>query len=169
MYCMYVYISVCMCMYRLYVYVYVCMCMYVTVSECFTFHMHTHTYINTHTYQILKTCRFMYMRSMYMRYRNANSHTGRQACFIKQLIAEQRRHVSCVGDGGNWTHAVQVRIWLDTAFAFNHSARLRGRLTYRHILIGMFTDDDSVKINNYVLHNGKKHFRNELPLQFISI
>jgi hypothetical protein len=27
--------------------------------------------------------------------------SGRQASFIKPLMAEQRRHVSCVGDGGD--------------------------------------------------------------------
>ena len=31
-----------------------------------------------------------------------------QASFIKQHMAEQRRHISCVGDGGNRTHAVQL-------------------------------------------------------------
>ncbi len=31
---------------------------------------------------------------------------SRQACFIKTLMAEQRRHVLCVGDGWNRTHAV---------------------------------------------------------------
>ena len=33
---------------------------------------------------------------------------NRQATFIEQLMTEQRRHVSCVGDGGNRTHDVQV-------------------------------------------------------------
>jgi hypothetical protein len=42
-------------------------------------------------------------------------------------MAEQRRHVSYVGDDGNWTYAVQVRMWLDPAFAF--TTRLRGQCT----------------------------------------
>jgi hypothetical protein len=33
----------------------------------------------------------------------------RQAGFIKQLMAEQQRHVSCFGDGRNRTHAVTVK------------------------------------------------------------
>ena len=47
----------------------------------------------------------------------------KQASFIKLLMAEQWRHISCVGDGWNWTHTVQVRMWLDTTFAFNHLAK----------------------------------------------
>ncbi len=43
-------------------------------------------------------------------------HLYRQASFVKPLMAEQRRHVSCVGDGWNRTHAVQVK-GLDPAFA----------------------------------------------------
>ncbi len=42
--------------------------------------------------------------------------SARQASFIKPLMAEQRRHVSCVGDGRNWTHAVRVK-WLNPSFA----------------------------------------------------
>ena len=66
----------------------------------------------------------------------------RQASFIKPLMTEQRRHVSCVGDGGNWTHAIQVRMWLDPAFAFNHSAK--GAVTvyqsiWRHKLLPQST------------------------------
>ena len=34
---------------------------------------------------------------------------NRQARFIKPLMAEQQRHISCVGDGRNWTHAVIVK------------------------------------------------------------
>ena len=33
-----------------------------------------------------------------------------QASFIKPLLAEQHRHVSCVGAGRNRTHAVRVRV-----------------------------------------------------------
>ncbi len=33
---------------------------------------------------------------------------AKQASFIKQLMAEQRRHILCVGDGWNWTHTVWV-------------------------------------------------------------
>ncbi len=52
------------------------------------------------------------------------SSVSRHASFIKPLMAEQRRHVLCVGVGGNWTHSDQVRMWLDPAFAL--TARLRG-------------------------------------------
>ena len=48
-----------------------------------------------------------------------------EASFIKLLMAKQRRHVSRIGDGGNWTHAVQVRMWLDPVFAL--TTRLRGQ------------------------------------------
>ncbi len=48
----------------------------------------------------------------------------RQASFVKPLMAEQIRHKSCVGNGGNWIHAVQVRMWLDTTFTL--TTRLRG-------------------------------------------
>ncbi len=34
-------------------------------------------------------------------YMDIYSSSVRQASFIKQLMAEQRRHVLCVGDGGN--------------------------------------------------------------------
>ena len=54
-----------------------------------------------------------------------NSGSGiRQASFIKPLMEEQWRHALCFGDGRNWTHAVLVRVWLDTAFTL---AKLRGR------------------------------------------
>ena len=52
----------------------------------------------------------------------------RQTSFIIQLTAEQRRHVSCFGDGGNWTHAARVTMWLDPAFAL--TTRRRGRWKY---------------------------------------
>ena len=38
-----------------------------------------------------------------------------QANFIKLLMSEQQMHVSYVGDGRNWTHAVRVK-WLDPTF-----------------------------------------------------
>ncbi len=61
--------------------------------------LHTHT----HTYRL----------SLHWVTVNLNF---RQASSIKPLMAEQRRHVLCVGDGGNWTHSVQVKR-LDPAFA----------------------------------------------------
>ncbi len=38
-----------------------------------------------------------------------------ESCFIKPLMAEQRRHVSCVGESGSWTHAVRVKFYVLTA------------------------------------------------------
>ncbi len=62
--------------------------------------------------------------------------SGRQASFVKPLMAEQRRHVSCVGDGGNWTHAVKVRMWLDPDFALTTQLRgLSGDLLQHEVLI----------------------------------
>ncbi len=56
---------------------------------------------------------------------------NRQASFIKPLMAEQRRHISCVGDGGNRTHAVQVKE-LDLAFAL--TTQLRGQWLITHVI-----------------------------------
>ncbi len=37
-------------------------------------------------------------------------HTRKQARLMQPLVTEQRRHVLCVRDGGDRTHAVQVRM-----------------------------------------------------------
>ncbi len=42
--------------------------------------------------------------------RTAKAYRDRQASFIKPLLAEQQRHVSCVGAGRNWTHAFRVGV-----------------------------------------------------------
>ena len=54
----------------------------------------------------------------------------RQGSFIKPLMKEQWRHVyyvvndvKCVGDGRNWTYAVLVRVWLDTAVSLANCAQ----------------------------------------------
>ncbi len=47
--------------------------------------------------------------------------------FDRKGRSAQRRHISCVGDGRNWTHAVQFRMWLDPSFAL--TTRLRGQTT----------------------------------------
>ncbi len=47
----------------------------------------------------------------------------RQASFMKPLRAKQKRHVSWVEDGRTWTHTVQVRMWLGTAFGLANHAK----------------------------------------------
>jgi hypothetical protein len=74
----------------------------------------------------------------------------RQASFIWPLMAEQRRHILCVGNGWNWTHTAQVK-GLDPAFAL--TTRLRGRYTYTYIYIHIHTDTSYYnEYTQYIIH-----------------
>ncbi len=50
-------------------------------------------------------------------------HRFRQASPVKPITAEQGRHVSYVGDGRNWTHAVLFKFWLELASTFANYAK----------------------------------------------
>ncbi len=78
---------------------------------------------------------------------------GRQASFIKLLMAEQQRHVSssCVGDGWNWTHTVLFRVWLNPAFALANYAK--GVVLYgRAFIFKLRIDSDPIRRNKTATH-----------------
>ena len=91
--------------------------------------------------------------------------SDKQASFIKQLLAEQQRHILCFGAGRNRTHAVLVRV---TGHSFRLSPTMLRGLSTSLFILSMYTHPfQMTKMTN--MTNMQKNTTNIPPLYYSDI